>query len=119
MAVSQFVLAVVPNRIAAGFGLITLFVLLGLAIPVFKVYGQEIVSPDWRPIMAGFTNTAWAVGTATLVFTGGQIVASVGYSRLFLMGTVMSIGAALLFGLYFRLPRGEYLHRGKASDSNA
>ncbi len=119
LAVSQFVLAVVANRIAAGVDLITLFVLLGLAIPVFKVYGQEIVSPDWQTIMAGFTNTAWAVGTAGLIFTGGQIVTSMGYSRLFLMGTVMPIGAALLFGLYFRLPWGEYLHRGKPPDSNA
>lgn len=118
LAVSQFVIAVFPNRIAAGVGMITLFALLGMAIPVFKVYGQEIVSPDWRPIMAGFTNTAWGVGTAALILTGGQFVASMGYSRLFLMGTVMSLGAALLFGLYFRLARGEFLRRGNPPDSN-
>lgn len=105
---SQAILAYLPYRAAAGIGFIAVYAMFGIADPVYTVYTQEIVAPEWRPIMAGYGNMAWALGTSALIFGGGFIIAAYGYRTLFAVGMIMAALCTVLFFSCFRVPRGEY-----------
>jgi MFS family permease len=107
-ALSQALLAFIPLWAIAGFGFIGVYALFGIAQPVFVVYSQESITPEWRPVMAGYNSMAWGAGTSALVFGGGYVVAAYGYSSLFSIGMIMAAASALIFFYYFRTPRGEY-----------
>jgi predicted MFS family arabinose efflux permease len=104
----QVGLAAFPRPLTAALAFVGTYVAFGAASPAFMVYCQEAVAPSWRPVMTGSTSMAWGLGAAGLIFGGGYIVAAVGYRVLFLTGAAMGLIGLLVFGAYFRTPRGEY-----------
>ena len=63
--------------------------------------------------MSGAIMMAMRLGASAMAFGGGYIITGFGYRNLFLIGFVLTIAAKILFGAYFRLPRGEYASPGK------
>ena len=98
----------VGNQVGAGTGFVGISLIFGAAYPSYIVYTQEIVSQEWRAVMAGCCATAWGLGTSVFLFGGGYIAAAIGYRSLFGIAMVMSFLSVIVFYLYFRKPRGEY-----------
>jgi hypothetical protein len=57
--------------------------------------------------MSGAMNMAGGLGGAAMAFGGGYVIARAGFRPLFLAGACTMAAGALIFYVYFRLPRGE------------
>lgn len=101
-------LALIPHWSAAGLGLVGVITMTSMAYPVFSVYHQEIISPGRRAAMAGAVTTAQSLSWTAVAMVGGYTIKAVGYPALFLIGAGLTMAGALLFGAYFRVPRGEF-----------
>ena len=106
-AFSLLTLALVPRWEVAGLGLTGVIAMSSLAGAAFDVFHQEVVLPGWRAVMSGAAAMALGLGSSTVAFGGGYIIAALGYRSLFLIGAGLMTSAALLFWAYFRVPRGE------------
>lgn len=107
MAASLLPLALWPRWEAAALGYLGSTVFFAIASPAITVFSQSLVPPRWRPTMEGTVMMSVNLGRAAMAFGGGYIVASSGYSTLFLVGAVFMVAGATLFWAYFRRPRGE------------
>jgi MFS family permease len=99
VALSLLPLALIPHWIAAAAGFISLIVLVSVTRPVFIVYTQEAVARPWWSTMSGATTMTVGFSWGVTAFGGGYMIASVGYSGLFLTGAVLTAAGALLFAL--------------------
>ena len=72
-----------------------------------RMYSQGIVAPEWRGAMSGALMTGVGLINAAMALGGGYAVAIVGFRGLFLLGAALTAAGALLFWVYFRVPRGE------------
>ena len=113
MALSLLPLALLRHWGAAGLGYVGATALGLIVRPVFMVYTQEVVLPRSRTLMSGAVTMAAGVSTSVMAFGGGYLIAALGYSGLFLTGAGLTVVGALLFWVYFRVPRG-VLARGAA-----
>ena len=107
-ALGYLVMALSAHWILAGLGFVWATAMLSVTRAVVTVYQMEIVPPDGRTFMSGATSMAMGMGFSSMAFGGGYLIIEVGYSGLFLAGTLCAVAGGLLFSLYFRKPRGEY-----------
>jgi predicted MFS family arabinose efflux permease len=106
-ALALLPLALIPHWAAAGAGYLGVNVVAGIVATAILVYGQELVAPSWRAVMSGAVWMGVGTGAAAIGLGGGRIIASHGYSTLFLLAAAVTALGGLVFWSYFRKPRGE------------
>mgnify|MGYP006154371211 CR=1 FL=1 len=89
-----------PYWWAAGAGAIGITVLSALAFPAITVYQQELVDPDWRPIMSGIYMMSLALSWSIMASAGGYLIKIEGYRFLFLLGAALSAVGVAVFAIY-------------------
>lgn len=99
VALSLLPLALIPHWIAAAAGFISMIALVSVTRPVFIVYTQEAVARPWWSAMSGATTMTVGFSWGVTALGGGFMIASVGYSGLFLTGALLTAAGALLFAL--------------------
>ncbi len=107
IAACILLLALVPTWQAAGLGNLGATALFALTTASIRILSQEMVAPAWRGAMSGAMMSGAGLTYAAVAFGGGYAVRSLGYSALFLSGAALTTLGALVFFLYFRVPRGE------------
>ena len=108
IAVSLFLMALVPHWSVAGLGFMGAIGMLSIVRAVTNVVQMEIVEPGWRGVASGIISTAMGMGFSSMALGGGFLASSVGYQALFLTAGTAVTASGLLFWFYFRVPRGEY-----------
>ncbi|MDA0333981.1 MAG: MFS transporter [bacterium] len=86
----------------AGAGFILMGGLNGVFFSSITVYHQEVVHPDWRPLMSGAFLTSCALGWALTNSVGGYVIITWGYAPLFSIAAVATLAGALVFSLFAR-----------------
>jgi MFS family permease len=89
----------------AGLGYMSTIAFTSVRYPAFTVYTMEITPPSWRAVMSGAGEMAAGLSFAIIAFVGGLIIATQGYTLLFLAGSILSIAGALLLWLFMRFTR--------------
>lgn len=107
IALSTLPLAFIPHWAAAGLGFIGVSVLFSMTTAPVRVYGQELVSPNWRSAMSGAIMMGAGLSLSGMALGGGYVIPALGYRGLFLTGFGLTVAGILLFWIYFRVPRGE------------
>jgi len=107
MALSMLPLALLPHLTAAGAGFIGVTACFAVTTGPLRMYSQEIVAPGWRGAMSGALMTGVGLINAAMALGGGYAIATVGFRGMFLLGAALTVAGALLFWVYFRVPRGE------------
>jgi predicted MFS family arabinose efflux permease len=87
-------------------------VLLSITVPAFGIYHQEIMPVRWRTVMSGAATMAIGLSWSITTLVGGYVITNHGYQRFFLAAAALTASGGLLFGAYFRVPRGELVHSG-------
>lgn len=105
LVLSLVLLAFVPHWLMAGIAFIGVSAAYSFMTPVLLICQQEIVPPEWRAVMSGIVVTARGLGSAAIAFGGGHIIASFGYSSLFLTGAILAAIAVALFWGWGWAPR--------------
>jgi hypothetical protein len=118
MAISLLPLALVPHWWAAGIGFAGVMTLGSVWRPAFIVRRMEVVSPAWWALMNGASNMALGLSWSAMSLGGGYVVTALGYRSLFLTGAAVTAAGALLFGIYFRVPRGELARRSASGTAD-
>ena len=93
-------MGLLPVWWAAGAGAIGITVMSAIAFPAITVYQQELVEPDWRPIMSGAYLMSIALGWTVMASVGGYLIKAEGYRFLFLLGAGLSAAGVAVFTLY-------------------
>ena len=114
LCVSVLPAALIPSWEGASAGIIGTTAFSAMAFPALNVYQQELVSPQWRPIMSGVALMASALGWTAAASVGGFVIKAHGYPFLFLVAAAATAAGVIVFWVYSRVPRGEYA-RGSAS----
>jgi predicted MFS family arabinose efflux permease len=95
---------------AAQLGVMSLNIIAFATISIFQM---EAVVPEWRPAMSAAMSLAMAISSAAMAYTGGHLIAAMGYRVLFGMTATLTALGAVLFCVLFRralqvgAPRGE------------
>ncbi|MBT4098769.1 MAG: MFS transporter [Gemmatimonadetes bacterium] len=89
----------------ASIGAVTVTALSAIAFPAITVYQQELVHPDWRPVMSGAYMMSVALSWSALASGGGYFITEVGYQPIFLLGAALTAAGVVLFSVYARLVR--------------
>lgn len=101
-AVSILPLALIPHWGAAGFGFIGVIGFSWVRYAASLVYFLELVPPQHRATVSGVTEMAAGVCFTLLTFSGGYIIALLGFQTLFLLGAAITALSAGVFWLLFR-----------------
>lgn len=107
MAVSLLLMALLPHWAGASLGFMGAIALISIANAVITIFQMEVVAPRWRGLTSGLTNAATGIGFASMSFSGGYLIPVVGYGGVFMLSATLVLSSALIFGFYFRVPRGE------------
>ncbi len=102
LALSLLLLATVRHPVATAVGTIGALSLAAVWVPAYQVLQMEMAAPEWRSRMAGAASMGLSLGFGTLSFTGGYIVAGLGYPWVFLAGALSAGLSAAVIG---SLPR--------------
>lgn len=100
VALCTLPMGLLPVWWAAGAGAIGITVMSAIAFPAITVYQQELVEPDWRPIMSGAYLMSIALGWTVMASVGGYLIKAEGYRFLFLLGAGLSAAGVAVFTLY-------------------
>ena len=96
-------LILVTHWLAVGVGYIILVAVLSITYPMFGVFSQSSVGPQWRTMMSSVASMSIGLGVALASFGGGYIIASSGFKTLFMVGCLSGLlGAGIA---WFFLPR--------------
>jgi predicted MFS family arabinose efflux permease len=117
MAVSILPIALIPHWAAAGLGYIGLITGFALTAGPVRVFMQRIVSPRWRGTTSGAVMSGVGLINAVMSVGGGYAVSTMGFRGMFLIGAALTAAGALLFGWYFRVPRGEFAGSNVKADA--
>ncbi len=107
LALCMLPLALVPQWAVASVAFVGASSLFAITTGPIRVYSQELVIPVWRPAMSASMNIGVGLSIAAMSLWGGFAIAALGYRSLFLAGAGLTVLGALIFGFYFRRPRGE------------
>ena len=107
LALCMLPLALVPQWAVAGAAFVGISSLFAMTTGPIRVFSQEIVTPGWRSAMSAAMNIGVGMSIAAMSLWGGYAIAVVGYRSLFLVAAGLTVAGALLFWLFFRVPRGE------------
>jgi MFS family permease len=100
VALCALPIALAPYWWAAGAGAVGITVLSAIAFPAITVYQQELVEPDWRPIMSGAYMMAISMAWGAMATAGGYLIKTQGYRSLFLLGSGLSLVGVAVFTAY-------------------
>ena len=107
VAAGALLMGLSGHWLLASAGTVMITALSAIAFPAITVYQQELVHPEWRPIMSGAYMMSVALGWSVMASGGGYFIAEVGYQQLFLLGAVLTGVGTILFGAYTRsVPAG-------------
>ena len=98
-----------PYWTAAGMCYMAIMGFAGVRRPAFVVFTQELVPRNWRTAMSGTAAMMAGLGYSGIALGGGYIITLYGYNYLFLSGSGLTACGGLIFWLYFRKPRGEFV----------
>lgn len=107
MTLTFIPLIFIAHWLAVGLGFVAMMALVSLSTPIYGLFSQESVAPAWRTTIASSMSMALGIGIATIAFAGGYVILAAGYPTLFAVGGLLALLAALIFGVYFRIPRGQ------------
>jgi MFS family permease len=96
VAVSLLPMALIADWRAAGVGLLGILLLTSVSRGPFMIYIQEVVEPQWRPLISGATTMTFGFSWFTAALGGGYIIATQGYRELFLAGALLNLAGGLL-----------------------
>lgn len=96
VAVSLLPMALIADWRAAGVGLLGILLLTSVSRGPFMIYIQEVVEPQWRPLISGATTMTFGFSWFTAALGGGYIIATQGYRTLFLAGALLNLAGGLL-----------------------
>jgi hypothetical protein len=65
-----------------------------------NLFSQEMVIPRWRANSQGATTLGLALGLSAIAIAGGMLIEALGFSALFVVGTITGLAAAGLLFLY-------------------
>jgi MFS family permease len=117
MGLALLPLALIPHWAVAGLGFTASTTFLALSTGPVRVYSQEIVTARWWGTMSGALMVGTGLSTAAVALAGGYGIAILGYRGLFLIAAGLTAAGALLFSVYFRVPRGEQVHQPSAEEA--
>ena len=107
-AISLVIMALVPHWAAAGIGYTVVVGLRSVTQSVSSVVHMEIVPASWRGITSGIVSMSMGLGFTSMSLGGGYLIPALGFSGLYLLAALITAASAVIFWLYFRVPRGEY-----------
>jgi MFS family permease len=107
-AVGLVVLAAVPHWLAAGIGFTLVVGLRAVTQSVSSIMHMEIVPASRRSVTSGMIAMAMGLGFMSISFGGGYLIPAIGFPGFHLLAAAITAVGAVIFWLYFRLPRGEY-----------
>ncbi len=107
LAIFTLPMALIPSWPVAGLAYIGSSAMFALSVGPLRVFSQELVAPRWQASMASAFMMGAGLALAAFSLLGGYIIVAHGYRALFLVAVGLTAAAALLFWLYFRVPRGE------------
>ena len=110
-AVGMVILATVPHWAAAGLGFTLVVGLRSITQSVSAVLHMEIVPASRRTVTSGVMAMAMGMGFMSISFGGGYLIPALGFPGFYHLATAITVVGALIFWLYFRIPRGEYQAR--------
>jgi predicted MFS family arabinose efflux permease len=87
---------------ASGYALMSLLGAFGG--PASSLLYQNAVPAEARPVVAGAQNAAGGLASAATLFSGGFIIAALGYGRFFLLGLALNAASVALFAVWFAAP---------------
>jgi predicted MFS family arabinose efflux permease len=119
LAIAVLPLGLVAAARAAGLGYVGIVAAASIARPCIIVYQLELVSQEWRGLMAAGTTVAYGASAGLVALAGGYAIASAGYAVVFLTCGLVSLVGAGLFWAFFRTPRGEYARQSALESSGA
>ncbi|MFP3897556.1 MAG: MFS transporter [Anaerolineales bacterium] len=108
--------SLVPHWTAAGLGAIGTLALSALWRPAYQVLQMEMAEPEQRSLISGVGAMAMSLGYSTVSFGGGYVAATVGYRRLFLVGTGLAIASAIVMALLLRRVKKEETEKVVSDD---
>ena len=107
VSIGLLAMAFIPHWGAAGLSYAAIIAMYSITRPAFTVHMMEITSPRWRTRISAITSMAMGFGFSSISLSGGYIITAFGYRSLFLTGVVLSVIGAILFWVYFSIPRGK------------
>jgi MFS family permease len=105
MALSLWLLILIPHWIGAGLGLLGVSALFAITMPTFTIVSQESVAPEWRATMSGVMTMGMGLSRSGAAFGGGYLISGLGFPSLFLVGAGLTVAGAILFWGYAWLPQ--------------
>ena len=105
---SLVLVGLLPHWSFAGLGFVSMMACGALTGPIFTVYSQGIVRARWRPAMSGTAFMTSGLSWALAALFSGYIIAGFGYRVLFTLAGATTAAGAVVFALYYRVPRGRY-----------
>jgi predicted MFS family arabinose efflux permease len=111
VAASILVLGFSGHWVLAACAFVCMRSLAAMARSVWTLVTQESVTPEWRSMASGLGGLASGLGVALTSIGGGYVVAELGYGITFIAGAVLVALGALVFWIYFRVPREQLADR--------
>lgn len=107
--ISLAAVGLLPHWTAAGIGYVSMMACGALSGPIFTVFSQGIVRARWRPAMSGTAFMTSGLSWAMAALVAGYVISGFGYRALFVLVGATTAAGAILFAVYYRIPRGEYV----------
>ena len=107
MALAFVPVLLIGHWLAVGLSFIIMIGLVAIMVPVFQIFGLELVRPQWHTSIASAMSMAVGISIASIALGGGYVIVGFGYPVLFALGALLALAATLIFGAYFRKSRGQ------------
>jgi MFS family permease len=104
MGLTMLPMALTRHWVAAGIGRWGGVILSAIWITALQVFQMERIERQWQSLAYGAASMAMGLGFGSISLAGGYIIAAWGYNRLFLLGAILSVTAALLMGGLLKSP---------------
>ncbi len=99
VTVSLLPMAFIADWRAIAVGMLGILILTSVSRGPLTILMQEVVEPQWRPLVSGATTMTFGLSWFTTALSGGYIIAAFGYRELFLFGALLNVaGGFLLWG---------------------
>ena len=93
-----------PHWLGVGLGSIGMLTMTAMWMPTLQVYQMEMIAQRWRSLTYGIVSMSMGLNFAMVSYGGGLIVTGSGYSTLFVLGLLFSVGGAGLMSVLVRKP---------------
>ena len=114
MGASTALFALVPHWAAAAIGYAGLVSFTYIQRPCSLRFTMEIVPVRWREAAAGVANMVAGIGWGVMSFAGGYAVGAYGFQSFFLVSAIITASSAVVFLLYFGVPRAGFSGQQRA-----